>query len=212
MEDYQPRPSALVSLLLVLSGIGALFEAYLCYISPPKVIRPESAQFASPISETVCCLLLFLCAAMLLIHNFYPRQRLWPTITYALLTVQCIPLVFKALEDLYIYRTAFCTPDSGSDFRMALELFLAGATVAGCLFLTVTAFLQRPFPVIVTVLAGLWGLVYLAALSVTICTDANRHQLFLHWEEWLTGAARLCFPASMVLLCRRQKAADIKPD
>lgn len=208
MEKKHERSTALIHLLLILSGIGALFEANTHNITLPKYLQLEPSRFASPVSETVSCLFLFAGIALLLVHTFYPEKKLWPTVGYGLMALRLIPMVFRAIRDVYLYKTAFCTPDVVSDVRLVLALLFEGSLVFLAVFLVVTAYRQRAYPVVVIVIGGLWALYELISLVDTIYTDIRWTHLFRHWQDWVICATHLCLLAGVILLQWRQRAAS----
>ena len=89
MEEKRERWTTLIRLLLILSGIGALFEANTHNITPPKYLQLEASRLAVQIqiSEAVGCRFLFAGIVLLLVHTFYPEKKLWPTVGYGLLAL-----------------------------------------------------------------------------------------------------------------------------
>ena len=207
MEKKHKRPTTLIRLLLILSGIGALFEANTHNITLPKYIQLEAYRFAIQVSEAIGCLFLFAGIVLLLVHTFYPEKKLWPTVGYGLMAFRLIPMVFRAIQDVYLYKTAFCTPDTASDVRLVLALLFEGSLVFLAVFLVIAAYRQRAYPVPVIVIGGLWGLYDLIGLGYTIYTDIRWTHLLRHWQDWVICAAHLCLLASVILLQQRQKAA-----
>ena len=53
MEKKHKRPTTLIRLLLILSGIGALFEANTHNITLPKYIQLEASRFAIQVTEAI---------------------------------------------------------------------------------------------------------------------------------------------------------------
>lgn len=210
MEEKQERWTTLIRLLLILSGIGALFEANTHNITPPKYLQLEASRFAVQIqiSEAVGCLFLFAGIVLLLVHTFYPEKKLLPTVGYGLMAFRLIPMVFRAIRDVYLYKTAFCTPDVVSDVRLVLALLFEGSLVFLAVFLVVAAYRQRAYPVPVMVIGGLWGLYELISLGDTIYTDIRWTHLFRHWQDWVICAAHLCLLAGVILLQRRQRTTS----
>ncbi len=206
MEKKPERSAVLIRLLLILSGIGALFEANTHNITLPKYIQLETSRLAIQVSETVGCLFLFAGIVLLLVHTFHPEKKLWPTVGYGLMAIRLIPMVFQAIRDVYLYKTAFCTPDTASDVRLVLALLFEGSLVFLSVFLIVAAYRQRAYPIPVMVIGGLWGLYDLIDLGYTIYTDIRWTHLFRHWQDWVICAAHLCLLASVILLQRQQKA------
>ena len=208
MEIKRERWTTLIRLLLILSAIGALFEAYMHCLPLPKYIQSETSRFASPVSEAVSCLFLFAGIAMLLVHTFYPEKKLWSTVGYGLMAFRLIPIIFHAIRDVYLYKTAFCTPDVVSDVRVVLVLLFEGALVFLAVFLIITAYRQRTYPIPVIVIGGLWALYELISLGDTIYTDIRWSHLFRHWQDWMICAAHLCLLAGVILLQWRQRATS----
>lgn len=207
MEKKHERPTTLIRLLLILSGIGALFEANTHNITLPKYIQLEAYRFAIQVSEAIGCLFLFAGIVLLLVHTFYPEKKLWPTVGYGLMAFRLIPMVFRAIQDVYLYKTAFCTPNTASDVRLVLALLFEGSLVFLAVFLVIAAYRQRAYPVPVMVIGGLWGFYDLVGLGYTIYTDIRWTHLLRHWQDWVICAAHLCLLASVILLQQRQKAA-----
>ena len=210
MEEKRERWTTLIRLLLILSGIGALFEANTHNITPPKYLQLEASRLAVQIqiSEAVGCLFLFAGIVLLLVHTFYPEKKLWPTVGYGLMAFRLIPMVIRAIRDVYLYKTAFCTPDVVSDVRLVLALLLEGALVFLAVFLVVTAYRQRAYPVPVMVIGGLWALYELISLGDTIYTDIRWTHLFRHWQDWVICAAHLCLLAGVILLQWHQRTTS----
>ena len=207
MEEKRDRWTTLIRLLLILSGIGALFEANTHNITPPKYLQLEASRLAVQIqiSEAVGCLFLFAGIVLLLVHTFYPEKKLLPSVGYGLMAFRLIPMVFRAIRDVYLYKTAFCTPDVVSDVRLVLALLFEGSLVFLAVFLVVAAYWQRAYPVPVMVIGGLWALYELISLGDTIYTDIRWTHLFRHWQDWVICAAHLCLLAGVILLQWRQR-------
>lgn len=210
MEEKRGRRTTLIRLLLILSGIGALFEANMHNITPPKYLQLETSRFAIQIqiSEAVGCLFLFAGIGLLLVHTFYPETKLWPTAGYGLMAFRLIPMVIRAIRDVYLYKTAFCTPDVVSDVRLVLALLFEGSLVFLAVFLVVAAYRQRAYPVPIIVIGGLWALYELIRLGDTICTDIRWTHLFRHWQNWVICATHLCLLAGVILLQWRQRTTS----
>lgn len=145
---------------------------------------------------------------MLLIYTFSTERKLWSVIGYGLIAVRLIPMMFQAIQDVYVYKTAFCTPDTASDVRLILVLLLEGALVFLAVFLVVAAYRQRAYPIPVIAIGGLWELYELFWLGSTIYSDIRWTRLTQHWTDWIICLAHLCLLTSVILLQWQQKSAS----
>lgn len=211
MEKKHEKQTVFIYLLLLLSAIGVQLEAYLAYtnrMAPTFVLTQADMWWKNPLTIIVSHSALLLGIVLLLVHNYRPKKRVFPTVGYALITIRLIPLAAETVHDWHIYKTAFVTPDTASDIRMVVVTIFIGATVLLFPFLAFTSYVQRPYPIPATILGSLWGIYELFSLGSTIYTDIRWTHLTRHWQDWIVCAAHLCLWTGIVLLQWRQKTSN----